>query len=194
MEAAVEKSRSEVVQIFRHGPIIIYIRLPAGGTHYPICMSPTNSERLIGISDAFSAFVYGYPSSCPRAHCIPNKSVTTLRYTRRHGPVYIYIQVMAVGTYRVQSPGFPKIVYCPIHCVVPPLPWYNRASCLGVKKLAVAVCPVLSCTLCCPALPWYNCAGWLGVKKQSCLRCLAVVCPVLCWLSAPQLWIINETW
>ena len=69
-------------QIFRHGPIIIYTRLPAGGTYYPICMFPTNSERLIG----FSAFVYGYPSSCPRAHCTPNKSVTTLRYTRRHGP------------------------------------------------------------------------------------------------------------
>ena len=68
-------------------------------------MFPTNSERLIGISDAFSAFVYGYPSSCPRAHCTPNKSVPTLRYTRRHGPVY-------TGTYRVQSPGFPKIVYC----------------------------------------------------------------------------------
>ena len=75
-------------EIFRHGPIIIDTRLPAGGTYYPICMSPTNSERLIGISDAFSAFVYGYPSSCPRAHCTPNKSVTTLRYTRRHGPVY----------------------------------------------------------------------------------------------------------
>ena len=51
-------------------------------------MFPTNSDRLIGVSDAFSAFVYGYPSSCPRAHCTPNKSVTTLRYTRRHGPVY----------------------------------------------------------------------------------------------------------
>ena len=74
--------------IFRDGPIIIYTRLPAGGTYYPICMFPTNSERLIGISDAFSAFVYGYPSSCPRAQCTPNKSVTTLRYTRRHGPVY----------------------------------------------------------------------------------------------------------
>ena len=99
-------------QIFRHGPIIIYTRLSAGGTYYPICMFPTNSERLIGISDAFSAFVYGYPSSCPRAHCTPNKCVTTLRYTRRHGPVYIYIQAMPVGTYWVQSPGFPKIVYC----------------------------------------------------------------------------------
>ena len=51
-------------------------------------MFPTNSERLIGVSDAFSAFVYGYPSSCPRAHCTPNKSVPTLRYTRRPGPIY----------------------------------------------------------------------------------------------------------
>ena len=75
-------------EIFRHGPIIIYTRLPAGGIYYPICTFPANSECLIGISDAFSAFVYGYPSSCPRAHCTPNKSVTTLRHTRRHGPVY----------------------------------------------------------------------------------------------------------
>ena len=95
-------------QIFRHGAIIIYTRLPAGGTCYPICTFPTNSELLIGISDAFSVFVYGYPSSCPRAHCTPNKSAPTLRYTRRHGPK---IQAMPVGTYRVQSPGFPKIVY-----------------------------------------------------------------------------------
>ena len=51
-------------------------------------MLPTNSERLIGVSDAFSAFVYGYPSSCPRVHCTPNKRVPTLRYTRRHGPIY----------------------------------------------------------------------------------------------------------
>ena len=74
--------------IFRHGPIIIYTRLSAGGTYYPICTFPASSECLIGISDAFSAFVYGYPSSSPRAYCTPNKSVPTLRYTCRHGPVY----------------------------------------------------------------------------------------------------------
>ena len=74
--------------MFRHGPIIIYTRLPAGGTYYPICRFPTNSERLIGISDAFSAFVYGYLSSCPRAHCTPNKSTPTLCYTCRHGLRY----------------------------------------------------------------------------------------------------------
>ena len=45
-------------------------------------MFPTNCECLIGISDAFFLpFVYGYPSSCPRAHCTPYKSVPTLRYT-----------------------------------------------------------------------------------------------------------------
>ena len=47
-----------------------------------------NSEHLIGVSDAFSAFVYRYPSSCPRAHCTPNKSVPTLCYIRTPGPVY----------------------------------------------------------------------------------------------------------
>ena len=43
-------------EIFRHGPIIIYARLPPGGTYYPICTFPANSECLIGISDAVSAF------------------------------------------------------------------------------------------------------------------------------------------
>ena len=43
-------------EIFRHGPIIIYTRLPAGGTYYPICTFPTSSECLISISDAFFAF------------------------------------------------------------------------------------------------------------------------------------------
>ena len=42
--------------IFRHGPIIIYTRLPAGRTYYPICTFPASSECLIGISDAFSTF------------------------------------------------------------------------------------------------------------------------------------------
>ena len=43
-------------EIFRHGPIIIYTRLPAWGTNYPICVFPASSGCLIGISDAFSAF------------------------------------------------------------------------------------------------------------------------------------------
>ena len=71
-----QRRRADLRQfyIFRHGPVIIYTRLPAGGTYYPICMFPTNSECLIGISDAFSAFVYGYPSSSPRVHCTPTKA------------------------------------------------------------------------------------------------------------------------
>jgi len=36
----------------------------------------------------FLPFVYGYPSSSPHAHCTPNKSVPTLNYTHRHGPIY----------------------------------------------------------------------------------------------------------
>ena len=50
------------------------------------------SARSPWAVSAWSAFlmplrVYGYPSSCPRVHCTPNKSVPTLRYTRRHGPI-----------------------------------------------------------------------------------------------------------
>ena len=41
-------------EIFRHEPIIIYTRLPAEGTYYPICTFPASIECLIGISDAFS--------------------------------------------------------------------------------------------------------------------------------------------
>ena len=54
-----------------------------------MCMFPTNSEYLIDIFDAFFLpFVYGYPSSCPHAHCTPNKSVPSLHNTHRHGPIY----------------------------------------------------------------------------------------------------------
>ena len=36
----------------------------------------------------FLPFVYGYLSSCPRAHCTPNKSVPTLHHSHRPGPIY----------------------------------------------------------------------------------------------------------
>ena len=75
-------------EIFRHGPIIINTRLPAGGT-YPICTFPASSECLIGISDAFSAFLFTGIRHLPHVLTVPpNKSVPTLRYTRRHGPTY----------------------------------------------------------------------------------------------------------
>ena len=75
-------------EIFRHRPIIIYTRLPAGGTYYPICTFPANSECLIGISDAFSAFCIRVSAIFPTCSLYPNKSVPTLRYARRHGPIY----------------------------------------------------------------------------------------------------------
>ena len=81
----------------------------------------------------FLPFVYGYPSSSPCAHCTHNKSVSTLRYTlveccftstetvsllgtgAQDGHVDFHTAPelcdTLVGTYRVQSPGFPKIVY-----------------------------------------------------------------------------------
>ena len=46
-------------------------------------MFPTNSERLIGVSDAFLPLFTGirHLAHCIRSHCTPNKSVPTLRYT-----------------------------------------------------------------------------------------------------------------
>ena len=81
---AAEKSHFE---IFRHGPIIIYTRLPAGGTYYPICTFPASSEYLISISDTFSAFCLRVSVIYPTYSLYPNKSVPTLRYTHRHGPI-----------------------------------------------------------------------------------------------------------
>ena len=106
MEAAAEKSRFATVLIFRHEPIIIYSSLPAGGTYYPIRMSSTNSEWLIGISDTFSAF-------CLRVSVIFLMYLQQKRtYSALHPQAWIRIySSMPAGTYRVQSPEFPKLVY-----------------------------------------------------------------------------------
>jgi len=94
-------------KIFRHGPIIIYTRLPAGGTYNPICMFPTNSERLIGISDAFSLFT----GIRRLAHVLTVPPTKACLLCATPAGMDLYLQAMPVGTYRVQSPGFPKIVY-----------------------------------------------------------------------------------
>ena len=76
-------------EIFRHGRVIIYTRLPAGGTYFPICMVPTNGECLIGISDAFFLGGLLFMGIRHLAHVLtvtPDKSVPTLRYARRHLP------------------------------------------------------------------------------------------------------------
>ena len=96
-----------------------------------------NSEHLISISDGFSAFVYGYPSSCPRAHCTPNK-VQLLCVTP--AGMDLYIQAMPVGTYWVQSPGFLKIVYSPpvfYTSFVDTNHYARQQQCLATKVLGV---------------------------------------------------------
>ena len=60
-------------EIFRHGPIIIYTRLPAGGTYYLICMFPPSSEYLIGISDAFSTFCLRVSVTFPTCSLYPQQ-------------------------------------------------------------------------------------------------------------------------
>ena len=63
-------------EIFRHGLIIIYTRLPAGGTYYPICTFPASSECLIGISDAFSAFCLRVSVIFPTCSLYPQQKRT----------------------------------------------------------------------------------------------------------------------
>ena len=107
-----QRKRADLRQfeIFRHGPILIYTGLPTGGTYYPICMFPTNSECLIGISDAFSAFCLRVSVILPTCSLYPKQKRA---YSALHLQAWTYIyRSMPEGTYRVQSPGFPKIVYC----------------------------------------------------------------------------------
>ena len=60
-------------EIFRHGPVVIYTSLPAGGTCYPICTFPASRECLIGISDAFSAFCLRVPIIFPMCSLYPQQ-------------------------------------------------------------------------------------------------------------------------
>ena len=98
-------------EIVRLGPIIIYTRLPAGRTYYPICTFPASSECLIGISDAFSAFCLRVSVILPTCSLYPQQKRA---YSALHPQAWTYIYIygsMPEGSYRVQSPGFPKIVY-----------------------------------------------------------------------------------
>ena len=96
-------------EIFRHGPIITYTRLPAGGTCYPICTFPASSKCLLDISDAFSAFCLPVSVIFPTCSLYPPKKCA---YSVLHPQAWTYIyRSMPEGSYRVQSPGFPKIVY-----------------------------------------------------------------------------------
>ena len=97
-------------EIFRHGPIIIDTRLPAGGTYYRICMFPASNECLIAISDAFSAFCLRVSVILPTCSLYPPTKACLLCAISAGMDLYIY-RSMPEGSYRVQSPGFPKIVY-----------------------------------------------------------------------------------
>ena len=90
-------------EIFRHVSIIIYTRLPAGGTYYPICMSPTNGECLIGLSGAFFAFCLRVSVIFPTCSLYPQQKRA---YSALHPKAWTYVyRSMPEGSYRVQSPG-----------------------------------------------------------------------------------------
>ena len=102
-----QRRRAELrhFEIFRHGPIIIliYTRLPAGGTYYPICTFPASSECLIGISDALSAFCLRVSIILPTCSLYPQQKRA---YSALHPQAWtcIIYRSMPEGSYRVQSP------------------------------------------------------------------------------------------
>ena len=74
-----------------------------------MCMFRTNSECLIDISDAFSAFCLRVFVIYPTSSLYPQQKRA---YSALHPQAWTYTySSMPVGTYRVQSLGFPKIVY-----------------------------------------------------------------------------------
>ena len=76
-------------EVFRYGPIIIYTRLPAGGTYYPICMFPASSECLIGISDAFSALCLRVSVIFPTCSLYPQQKRA---YSALHPQAWTYVR------------------------------------------------------------------------------------------------------
>ena len=70
-----------------------------GGTYSVSELHVPHRQCLAGISNAFSASFTNICPSFPRFYCTPNKACL--------------LCATPAGTYRVQSPGFPNIVYSP---------------------------------------------------------------------------------
>ena len=78
-------------EIFRHGPILIYTRLPAGGTYYPICTFPASSECLTGISDAFFCLLFTGIRHLPHVLTVPRTNACLLCATPAGMDLYILV-------------------------------------------------------------------------------------------------------
>ena len=86
VEAAAEMSRSVTVLDLRAWTYYnLYYKV--GEPAIQSVCSPQAVSVWSAFLMPFLPFVYGYPSSSPHAHCTPNKSVPTLCYTHRPGPV-----------------------------------------------------------------------------------------------------------
>ena len=121
-------------EIIRHGPVIIYTRLPAGGTYCPICPFPASSECLTGISDAFSAFCLQVSLIFPTCSLYPQQKPA---YSALHPQAWTCMyRSMLKGSYWVQSPGFPKIIYCRQH-VYQNMAFWSKAAMQSVSESSI---------------------------------------------------------
>ena len=94
MEAAAEKSRSATfLDLQADGPIIIYTRLPAGGTYCPICTFPTNNERLSAFLMPFLPLLTGVRHL---AHVLTVPPTKACLLCATPAGLDLYIQAMSV--------------------------------------------------------------------------------------------------
>ena len=119
-------------EIFRHGPIIIYTRLPAGGTYYPICMFPASSECLIGISDPFSAFCLRVSVIFPTCSLYPPTKACLLCATPAGMDLYIQVHARRLLP-RKEPSGMDLYIY------IDPLD-FRRSSILSQWRRPYTLC------------------------------------------------------
>ena len=105
-------------EIFRHGPIIIYTRLPAGGTYYPICAFPMSSESLIGISNAFSAVCLGVSVIFPTCSLYPQQKHAYSVLHLQAWP-YIYTGPCLKALTECSPLGFQRLSIASLTCTTP---------------------------------------------------------------------------
>ena len=93
-----------------------------GGTYYQSCMYPTNSAWPA----FFTPFPIVLPPSFPRFHCIPNKSLHTLRYTRRHLPSavpWISEDRLLPVNVKKKNPNFVIVEITILMCIISAVHW-----------------------------------------------------------------------
>ena len=104
------------LEIFRHQPVIIYTRLPAGGNLLSDLYIPR--EQWVFDWHFWCLFCLLFMGIRHLAHVLTLPPTKVWLLCATPAGLDLYTQAMPVGTYWVQSPGFPKIVYWSLNLLV----------------------------------------------------------------------------